>query len=317
MTAMETREQPSPSSSTPASHTPAARTPACRISQVGPAHPLTLTLVQECEVVTHGVRRLLQPFSDRVQLTDGVASCESVHQIVLFDCFPMPGQIGRVMARPRPAYARGRVVAYSWETRAGCVDAAKRHGFDGYLGKSLPGAELVAALEAVASSADVVWPRPEPDGAEPLEVVWPGEDQQLTPREGEVVGLITHGVSNAEVAALLHLSLNSVKSYIRSAYRKMGVSTRAQAVLWGLAHGFGSSEALHAGTSEGGRHEVPMRRRGLRVDWPRGWDQMSSRKTLSGVTLTAVEILPDVQDASISILQADGRLETVAPAAPS
>jgi DNA-binding NarL/FixJ family response regulator len=29
-----------------------------------------------------------------------------------------------------------------------------------------------------------------------------------------------------------------VKSYIRSAYRKMGVATRSQAVLWGVAHGF-------------------------------------------------------------------------------
>ena len=50
-------------------------------------------------------------------------------------------------------------------------------------------------------------------------------------------GLITSGATNAEIAAQLFVSINSVKSYIRSAYRKMGVTSRAKAVLWGVEHG--------------------------------------------------------------------------------
>ena len=34
------------------------------------------------------------------------------------------------------------------------------------------------------------------------------------------------------------MSVNTVKTYIRTAYRKMGVNTRARAVLWGVDHGF-------------------------------------------------------------------------------
>jgi len=64
--------------------------------------------------------------------------------------------------------------------------------------------------------------------------------------------LISHGVTNAEVAAALLLSINSVKSYIRSAYRKAGVSNRAQAVLWGLDHGFGHESSRSALTSRSG-----------------------------------------------------------------
>jgi len=44
------------------------------------------------------------------------------------------------------------------------------------------------------------------------------------------------GLSNAEIGRELFLSLNTVKSYIRSAYRKIGVRTRSQAVLWVLDH---------------------------------------------------------------------------------
>ena len=50
--------------------------------------------------------------------------------------------------------------------------------------------------------------------------------------------LITQGKSNAEVATLTYLSPNTVKSYIRSVYRKIAVTSRTQAVLWGVLHGF-------------------------------------------------------------------------------
>lgn len=54
----------------------------------------------------------------------------------------------------------------------------------------------------------------------------------------EVIGLIAQGYSNEEIARLCYLSINTVKTYIRSAYRKAGVNTRAQAVAWALRHGF-------------------------------------------------------------------------------
>ena len=42
----------------------------------------------------------------------------------------------------------------------------------------------------------------------------------------------------APPGATTYLSVNSIKSYIRSIYRKIGVKTRTQAVLWGVEHGF-------------------------------------------------------------------------------
>ncbi|CUR55785.1 hypothetical protein NOCA2300017 [metagenome] len=67
---------------------------------------------------------------------------------------------------------------------------------------------------------------------------WRGREAGLTEREAQVMELITAGLGNREIAGLLYLSLNSVKSYIPSAYRKIGVDTRAKAVLWGAQNGF-------------------------------------------------------------------------------
>lgn len=59
----------------------------------------------------------------------------------------------------------------------------------------------------------------------------------LSDREEEVLALIVAGLSNREIAERAYISINSVKTYIRSAYRKIGVTSRSQAVAWGLRNG--------------------------------------------------------------------------------
>jgi len=63
-----------------------------------------------------------------------------------------------------------------------------------------------------------------------------GVAQGLTPRERDVLVLICRGLSNHQIAQTLFLSINTVKTNIRSCYRKIGAQSRSQAVIWGLAH---------------------------------------------------------------------------------
>jgi len=62
--------------------------------------------------------------------------------------------------------------------------------------------------------------------------------EALSPRECDMLRMISQGLSNQEIADGLHLSINSVKTYVRSAYRKIGVSSRSKAVIWGARNGF-------------------------------------------------------------------------------
>jgi NarL family two-component system response regulator LiaR len=56
--------------------------------------------------------------------------------------------------------------------------------------------------------------------------------------EAELLQMIVHGAGNQEIADTMYVSINSVKTYIRSTYRKIGVENRTQAAVWGLQHGF-------------------------------------------------------------------------------
>jgi DNA-binding NarL/FixJ family response regulator len=87
--------------------------------------------------------------------------------------------------------------------------------------------ELVDAVEAVARG----------ESAESLAVA-PGAGVGLTERETEVLTLITLGHTNQEIARTLYLSPNSIKTYVRTAYRKIGAASRSQAVSWAIRHGF-------------------------------------------------------------------------------
>ena len=53
-----------------------------------------------------------------------------------------------------------------------------------------------------------------------------------------MVALITQGLGNDEIASRMYTSINTVKTYIRTAYRKIGVDSRTRAVLWGVDNGF-------------------------------------------------------------------------------
>ena len=117
------------------------------------------------------------------------------------------------------------------------IEQALAGGASGYLSKVLTGPEVVAALERVMRGEVVIIP-----GDNETSVGgagdWPGRSAGLSPREAEVLALITQGLSNQEIADRVFISINTVKTYIRSAYRKIGVARRPQAVVWAVGNGF-------------------------------------------------------------------------------
>lgn len=61
--------------------------------------------------------------------------------------------------------------------------------------------------------------------------------QSLTHRERVVLAELGEFITLEEIATRLWVTRNTVKSQVRSVYRKIGVSTRAEAVAWARAHG--------------------------------------------------------------------------------
>ena len=73
--------------------------------------------------------------------------------------------------------------------------------------------------DRLAAASRIALPRPVPGGQD-----------ELTPRERSVLGLLARGNSKREIAQELHVSFNTVHSHTKAIYRKLGVSSRHEAV---------------------------------------------------------------------------------------
>lgn len=202
------------------------------------ASPITLALIDDYDVVVVGLAHMFEDFTDRVEILELDASTplKSTVDIALYDAFAQ-SEVAHDVAALIESRRASKVVIYTWNFHPDAIDSAFAMGVDGYLSKTLTAKELVDALERIHAGEKVCSPAP-PDAESADGVQWPGRDQGLTEREAEIIALITQGKSNAEIAAVLFLSINSIKSAIRTAYRKIGVTTRVEAVLWGVEHGF-------------------------------------------------------------------------------
>jgi DNA-binding NarL/FixJ family response regulator len=201
--------------------------------------PIPIALVNDYEIVVMGMAHMLEQYRDRVTIVelDTNMDVSDTVDIVLYDSFAQPesdnDEISVLVRNPRASH----VVMYTWNFHPELIEGARARGVHGYLSKTLPARDLVTALEAI-HAGEIVITEPPPRARSLSGLNWPGRNEGLTDRESEILALITQGKSNAEVAALTFLSPNTLKSYIRTIYRKIGVASRTQAVLWGVRHGF-------------------------------------------------------------------------------
>ena len=119
---------------------------------------------------------------------------------------------------------------------------ALRVGASGYLLKSITSEELVRQLEFVRCGETVIDPvlaARAVDTAARLQrdEYWPGARQGLTQRESEILSYMVTGLSNRGIASRLVIGDETVKSHLRSIYRKLGVSDRTSAVATALREG--------------------------------------------------------------------------------
>jgi DNA-binding NarL/FixJ family response regulator len=199
--------------------------------------PVSIAIVNDYELVVVGLAALLAPFEDRVKVVelDSKLTVASEVDVVLYDTFgQVQGPAVDVGALVGPGEAR--VVIFSWNTHPELVEASIANGAAGYVSKGVTAEELVTAIEDVHAGKQVV-PSQQGNGTATDRGTYPGTSVGLTGREAEIIALITQGLSNQEIAERSYLSINSVKTYIRTAYRKMGVTRRSQAVLWGIKNG--------------------------------------------------------------------------------
>jgi DNA-binding NarL/FixJ family response regulator len=205
-------------------------------------------------LVRSGLRLILEAQPDLEiagEADDGRAAVELTARtrpdVVLMD-IRMPALDGleatrRLLAGPPPA---PRVLILTTFDLDAYVYEALRAGASGFLLKSARPPELVAAVRAAVTGDTLLAPqitrrlvesyvRRPPPGAQA-----PPELESLTPRELEVFRHIACGRSNAEIAQLLYVSDETIKTHASRIFMKLGARDRTQAVI--LAYELGVVE---------------------------------------------------------------------------
>lgn len=201
--------------------------------------PVRLAVIDDFDVIVRGTAAILDPYRDLVDVVELDTDCEmtSAIDVALIDCFGMAESHNGVVAHVAANEHVARVAVYTWNFAPKLQEAAFDAGATSYLSKGLSGAALAHAVvatsrgERVVSDAGAVG-RPE------VGRVWPGRDLGLTEREAEVLAHLCQGRRTQEIADALYLSVNSIKTHTQHLYRKIDVSSRTEAALWGIDHGF-------------------------------------------------------------------------------
>ena len=212
-------------------------------TQPDKAAPVRVVLVNDDQIIVDGLHSMLARHRDQVTVVGRVLASDDLAatipdleaEVVLVDLH-IEGESGlelaaRLLAEDPPF----RLVIFTDDAEERRLFEALRLGVSGYLLKSLSGVQLADHLVRVAAGQVVVDPTiatrialrgAQLGGAQ----LWPGSNLSLSQRESQVLALLVDGLSNRLIAAELVVGEETVKTHLRSIYRKLGVNDRAAAV---------------------------------------------------------------------------------------
>ncbi len=199
--------------------------------------PVTAAIISAHEIVHTGLVGMFatRPGSIEVVTFDPGAP-DRQPDVILYDVFGLHDGDGDDL----DGYVKDTdcaVVAMARDLRPDLAARAVAKGVDACVSMTVEIDEIIDVIRsAVAGEGQPDASGPGAESGAPYAVL--GEEVGLTPRETEILRLLTLGLSNQQIADECFLSINSVKSYIRSAYRRIDVTSRSQAVVWCLQHGF-------------------------------------------------------------------------------
>lgn len=198
--------------------------------------PVSVLLVDDHALVRAGLAAILEA-SGSVQVvgqcSDGADAAAAVADlepdVVLMD-LSMPGMDGvsatREVLAARPGTPVVILTSFSEQPRVrGAIDA----GASGFMLKDSEPQALVAGVLAAARGEAPLDPRVT---KALLPTAGRSDGERLSPREREVLGLVSQGMANKQIARALGIAERTVKVHLNSVFRQLGVADRTSAALW-------------------------------------------------------------------------------------
>jgi DNA-binding NarL/FixJ family response regulator len=208
---------------------------------------ISVLLADDHTILRVGLRAYLR-YHDDIEVVgeaqnggDAVAQVKQLQPDVVIMDISMPGMNGIEATRLiRAQYPQTKVLILSQHEDPDYVIPLLQAGASGYILKSALGTDLLSAIRQVAHGETFLSPPIAKVLAE--EIRHPGEStasaaQALTPRERQVLQMITQGRTNAQIADALSISINTVEWHRANVMNKLGVHTVVDLVRYALHHG--------------------------------------------------------------------------------
>jgi DNA-binding NarL/FixJ family response regulator len=200
---------------------------------------ITVLLVDDHPIVRDGLRRVLEEQPDISvvgEAGDGEQAIDQVRlhnpRVVVMDV-QMPKLDGiRATRQIHKQFPEVRILILSGYDNDRYVFGLLEAGATGYVLKEAADDEVLAAVRAAAKGEPFLTPRLR-GRANPVEQPL----DALTARETEVLCLMAEGLDNVEIAERLVVSKVTVQNHTSAIYSKLGVSTRARAILYAIQRG--------------------------------------------------------------------------------
>ncbi|MDT0170752.1 response regulator transcription factor [Pseudarthrobacter sp. BRE9] len=195
---------------------------------------ITVLLVDDHLVVRSGLRALLGTQPDLEVVAEASTGEEAlrlvrthVPAVVVMDLAMGPGMDGiEAIKRIRDLNTGQAILVFTTYDSDADIVRAVDSGAMGYLLKDAAPEEIFAALRGAVQGRSVM----SPPVASRLFQQLRNPDEVLTPREAELLSLLTEGLSNRELGRRLFISEATVKTHLAHIYAKLGVDTRAAAI---------------------------------------------------------------------------------------
>lgn len=171
---------------------------------------------------------------------DAVDLCRQLDPDVVVLDLVLPRMHGFAVIREiKASGAKARILVLTGSDEERALIEALRLGAQGFLEKSLPADEIVAAIKAVAAGSEMLSAENGRRARLELRDLARSEGgrarARLSPRALEVLGRMAEGLTNRQIATKLGISPSTVQGYIATLYRELRVQSRVQAVQRGLA----------------------------------------------------------------------------------
>ena len=208
-----------------------------------PQKTITVLIADDHEMTRKGIRGFLEQAQD-MQIVGEAQDGDEIKRLVA-KLRPQMLLLDLIMPKLSPAelekwvrenYPETITLILTAHDRDAYLASMMEAGAAGYLDKKMRAGDLISSIRR-AARGEFLFDKKQLERARRWREAVSGKWESLSKREREVLQMLTEGAENNAIAASLEITINTVEKHLANIYKKLGMTSRTEAILWWLEKG--------------------------------------------------------------------------------